>query len=309
MSLPAVTAPTISPPNYGQAVRRAVRRPALALALYLPGALIALLASLPLQRDLRRYAPGGPWLDQLASGNWPAALLESLGLRAASVAFDEPPPTDMVPLLLTTVTSLSTVGLGLLVHGLLYSWLAGGLLAALRGDPGGFWAHCRRWFWPMVRLGLLDLTVLTAVSVFGLVLLAALLGTTPGTFPVAVAALAVLLLLLNGILEVARAALVGRPDRRALGALRQALGLFISPDVLGAALLLWLFLALLGLVLVMAAVMVQLVNSPTLLTIIVAQALAFLTAWLKITRLAVAVELHQAINASRASPPAQPPKL
>jgi hypothetical protein len=298
-------APTTLPARNGQALRRAVHRPALALAFYLPGVLIALLASLPLQRDLERDAQGGPWVDQLASRNWPAALLELLGLRATSLALDEPPSTEMAQLLLTVVTSLSTVGLGLLIHGLLYSYLAGGLLAALRGEPGHFWTHCRRWFWPMARLGLLDLTILTAVTVVGLVLLAALNFTPPGTLPIAAAALAVLLLLLNGILEVARAALVGRPDRRAVGALRQTLGLFVSPRALGAALLLWLLLALLSSVLVAASIALQLANLPIPLTIIAAQGLAFANAWLKVSRLAVAVQLDQAISGASAFPPAQ----
>jgi hypothetical protein len=76
--------------------------------------------------------------------------------------------------------------------------------------------------------------------------------------------------------------------------------------VLVAALLLWLFLALLGLSLVAAAVVLPLANLPTLLTVIAAQGLAFATAWLKLTRLAIAVELHRAISAASASPPAQP---
>jgi hypothetical protein len=299
--------PTTARRPSGWALYRAFRRPVLALPLYLPGALIGLLASLLLQRGLERYSRSGPWVGQLASVDWPGALVELLGPRAAVEALGEPVSPELVGLGLTALSSLATLALGLLVHGLLYSGFSGGLLAVLRDEPGSFWAHCRRRFWPQARLGLLGLALLGLVVGLGIGLLVAFPPRQLRTLLLAVGALAALLLVLNGLLELARAALVARPDRRARSALVRSLQLFRQPGLLLAALLLWLALALLGLVLAVAGVAVHLANLAPLPTSLGFQIIAFAGAWLKLLRLAVAVDLGGALNLASGRPPGAPP--
>jgi hypothetical protein len=307
VTVPAVDTAALQLGTNRSAVERVVGRPLLALALYLPGALLGLLASLPLQAGLERFSRGGPWVGQLASRDWLAALTELSGQQAAGLALGEAPSGELVQLVLTALGSLATVGLGLPLHGLIYSFASGGLLARLRGESGGFWRHCRAWFWPQARLGLLGLLLLGLELALGLGLLVVLALSSREALALGVGALAALLLGLNGLLELARAGLVARSDRRARYALARSVQLLGRPRRLLVALLCWLGLALLGAVLAAAGAALHLTSLPPLPLALGFQIVAFAGAWLKLLRLAVAVELSDRLNSGRSpAPRAQP---
>src|SRR5262249_38654646 len=120
-----------------------LRRPLLTLPLYLPGSLIGLMATLPLQSGLQRYSQSAPWLGPLPRVDRPAGLVDLLGKRAANEALGEAPSAELLRFGLTVLGSLATLALGVLVQGLVYSFVCGGLLARLRGESGTFWRHCR----------------------------------------------------------------------------------------------------------------------------------------------------------------------
>jgi hypothetical protein len=288
-------------------VGRALRRPLLALALYLPGALLGLLATLPLRGELERYSRSGPWVARLARPDWPAGLVELVGQVAAWQALGEAPAPELMRLGLTALGSLATLALGLLVHGALYTYASGGLLTGLRGEPGSFRQHCGRWFWPQARLGLFGLGLFGLATTLVLALLVVLAPQRFRTLALTLGLLAALLLALNGLLELARASLMASSDRRAHRALGRSLRLLARPRNLLVALLCWLGLALLGAALAALAAVLHVVTLPPLLLALGLQLVAFASAWLKLLRLAVAVDLSARLSAARPlAPPVRP---
>jgi hypothetical protein len=268
----------------------------LVLALYLPGLLLALLSALPALLGLRALAQLGPWDARLAEGDFASLAVEVVG----SVLVRRTLPSDgFEPALATAglagLTAVLVVLIGLVLHGLCYSFLVGGVLARLAGGAHSpFWAACRRWFWPMLRFGLLAMLFGFLSSGLLLLALALLPGSDPAAWSFRLLALAGWLACLNGLFELARADLVLRGDPRASRALGRALALpFRRPRRFLLALLLWIALALLsalyaglhgGTLLLVPATAVA-------ASVLLQQLLALLAAWLKLLRLAVAVEL------------------
>lgn len=280
--------------GFVRAWRTALARRRLALALYLPGLLLALVSTAPLFGGLAALAAAGLPLDGLVAGDYLNPLIELAGPLAADRAWPNRPPGSepgQAPagLLLAPLVALVAIPL----HGLLYTFLSGGLLAALLGHEGPFWAACRHRFWPLLRLSLLGWLPSVGLFGLGLTLLSSLDPDQLERPLLPLAGLLAALLYLNGLLELARADLVTRGDRRAWRALVRALALPTQPGLLLTALLLWLGLALLGAALLaLGAALPLLVPAAALAAaFVVQQALALLGAWLKLLRLAVAVEL------------------
>ena len=283
--------------GFVQAWRAALARRRLALALYLPGALLALTSTAPLFGGLAAISAAGLPLGGLVEGDYLNALVELVGPLAAERALPERPPDGepveaLAGLLLAPLLALATVPL----HGLAYTFLSGGLLEALLGRGRPFWAACRHWFWPLLRLGLLGWLLSTGLLGLSLTLLPGLDPSRLDRPVLPLAGLLAALLYLNGLLELARADLVARADRRAGRALARALALPGRPRLLLAALLLWLGLALLGAVFLAlgGALLLAVPATALVAAFVIQQALALLGAWLKLLRLAVAVELAQA---------------
>ena len=308
----------------GRATRAAAFEWRLALALYFPTLLLALVAAAPAFVGSLALASLGQWAALLAQGDHLEVLLEAANALAATDALPgEAPPT-----------ALPTAGLGLglaillalsalIVQGLVYTFVAGGILDRLAGrraslvspdeasNPrdGSFWTACRRWFWPMIRFGLLAAVLWVALGALGVAaigLIGAIVGTT---LPLMALAALAWLGCVNGLLELGRAYLVLGPDRSAGRALGRALRTPARPRFFWGAVLLWLILAAAGLAFAGVAVgLVVAVPATSILVAFVAQQIAALVgAWLKLLRLALAVELASASAEDRESNDLQRP--
>jgi len=261
----------------------AARAPWLALILYLtnlvPAGLVALALGLA--------AADRPWLLGVFGGDWLNVLVE---LAAAAIADGRPAEALGAALLVPLV-----LGVGLLVQGLLYALVAGGILERLRGSGDGavsFRRGCARWFWPFVRLGLLGMTLFVPLALFGVLALAAL-GDVLGAGGALVGAVA-WLGVLGGWLELARAGMVARGDSRAAHALGRAARLALHRRCLIHLLPAWLILTALGL----APPTAQLaVSDGSIAGSGLGEVLAQLTllsgAWIKVARLATALALDR----------------
>lgn len=295
---PAVRAPAELRPHRSllpplrHALGGAVSHWPLALALYLPSLLIALATALPFFLGMVALSALGPWVDLIARGSYLEAGIEmGAGLRPAGVS-----PGGLPPRLNAALAGVSLAVLlvfpGLLLQWLAYTLLSGGVLARLVGvQSASLWRLCWEWFWPMLRLGMLGFLLLVFLGGLGTTLLA--LAPETGALPLASLALLAWLASVNGLLELARAELVLRGGRSARAALARALRDLARPSSPLRALLAWLVLAALGAALwALGAAAQALVPAPHLAGILVfSQALALLGAWLKLLRLAVAVEL------------------
>jgi hypothetical protein len=273
----------------------------LALALYLPGALLALFSAGPVLAGLMTLATAGPTLEALVAGDYLNLLVELAGARAAAEALpDYQPAVDPSGLLAGLAGALLLALIGLPLQGLAYCYLSGGVLQALLGRPGSFWGGCRRWFWPLLRLGVLGVLLYAALGSLVLMLL-----PPPAARNIDRALPPLILLLsaalgLNSLLELARADLVAREDRRAVRALGRALALLAQPGRLLSVLLLWALLALLGAAFwaLSGALLLAVPTAALAATFLLQQALALAGAWLKLLRLAVAVELTGAASSA-----------
>jgi hypothetical protein len=258
----------------------------LALPLYLLSLILGLIGTTLALLGLGAVAHR-PWLASLLGPDWLNGLVE-LGV-SAFVA----PPADqravgvlglealLVPLLLVVA---QWIGYTFLAGGVLEQLVAGGSARLARST---FWADCRRWFWPFVRLGALGTFLFLVLAVLGAAL-AVLSGRAVG-MNVSTLVLAAWVAVLLGWLELARAALVWRGSRSVGSALQEATRLVVRPR----ALLLWVLLALPGLGLLAAAAGMpgggeSASALSTVLTIAFGQVVAFLGAWLKVIRLAAA---------------------
>lgn len=310
----------------GQALLLAGRHWPLALALYVPGALLGLATALPVLAAAGSLAPLGPWLARVLDGDAPSLLLELAGTAGGS----QPSNEALAALQATGLwlgVAVMLLALALPIQGLLYTLLAGGVLAALAsrppegqlhapalssaatsitGDsspelltetpPTGFWQECQHWAWPMLRLSLLGFVAFVVLGAIGSGAIGlALQGV--GIEATTLMAL-VWLGLLNGALELARADLVVGETRSVSRVLGRALAVLFTPRRLAAALPLWLGLTLAGSAqLGLAIAVLGALPLDWVLPSLVLQQLAFLLgAWLKLARLAGAVALAQSSN-------------
>jgi hypothetical protein len=284
----------------------ALRTPRLAAPLYLANVLAAMVpASLGLAL-FGRLAGERPWASELIGPEWGDQVVE---VAAATVA--EGRLAGGAERVLPTMLAAGGPSIGLVfpllalaavLQGLAYAFFSGGVLERLaHGAEARFWAGCRRWFWPFVRLGLLGMVVLAGLLVGGLLVvsgLAPLVGS--GAALLAAGWLAVV----NGWLELARAGMVVQKDPRVAGALGRATRQALSVPV--AALGSWLGLGLIGAGLLTAQGMVGPADGAAdesdlgglLAWLVVGQGLQFVGAWLKGVRLGAAVGLVRAGAAS-----------
>jgi hypothetical protein len=240
----------------------------LAMPLYLATLLLALAPGLASLAGLALIAGDRPWRTELLGTDWLNLLLEVLG--------------STIYLPLTAVGQLVA-----------YSFVAGGILSRLTQDQPRqlrFWAACRHWFWPSLRLSLLGSVILMAVGT-ALAAAGALSRNVVGNDVPAILQLLAHAVVL-GWLELARASMV-RMNRRSVGAgLRLATPALLRPLIL----LLWVLLALPPAGLTLAVLMPPAVADPRsifdlLLALGYGQVVAFVAAWSKVIRLAVAARL------------------
>ena len=265
----------------------------LSVPLYLSTLLLGLLPTSVAMLGLVPLAGDRPWRAELLSPGWLNVIAELM----MSAAYTREAP--QVALLL--VAALLVLPLALLGQVAAYSFLAGGILEALRAGPEDrppFWAACRRWFWPFLRLSLLGGTLAIFAGVLGAVLSSVarpLIG--PDISALLQFALQAVVL---GWLELSRALMVQESDRSVGAAMGRAGRVAVRPLVL----VVWLLLALPGAGLMVAALLPRAVDDPYAVSelvqaLVLGQSVAFLGAWTKVVRLAVATRL-----APTARPPA-----
>ena len=307
--------PAWSPPwvvvRLGRAARAAAVEWRLALALYLPTLLLALVAAAPIFVGSLALATLGRWAALLAQGDHLEVLLEAANALAATDALPgEAPPTALATAGLGLVLAIVLAFSAWLVQGLAYTFVAGGILDRLaarpprragpaeRSNPRGesFWTACRRWFWPMIRFGLLAGVIWAALGGLGVAAIGLIGETTATTLPLKALAALAWLGCCNGLLELGRAHLVLGSDRSAGRALGRALRAPVRPRFFLGAVLLWLILAAAGLAFarVAAGLAVAIPATSILVAFVVQQVAALIGAWLKLLRLALAVELAAA---------------
>jgi hypothetical protein len=299
----------------GRSGRSAGGSAGLALALYAPSALLSVLAAAPMLLVMSDLSRLGPWASQIASGDYANVLLEVASTGVAGAALGGG-PSALGPAASALLLALLAAAAGVGAHSLAYAAIAGGVLARLGGDLGTPLPRlCAGWLWPMLRLQLLagliasTLGLLGAVGVglVGLVALGRLSGVAldlpagSGAAPLlvtggGVAAWLAWLAAINGLLEVARADMVLRGDRRAAAAVGRALALLGRRRLLASASLAWLALAVLGgLYWAVGVAAAGAVPPEALLAgLALQQVVALGGAWLKLLRLAVAVQIAQA---------------
>jgi hypothetical protein len=269
----------------------------IAVPLYLSTLVLGLLPTTVAMLGLVPLAGDRPWRADLLSAGWMNVAAE---LVMSAVYAREASP---IALVMAVVVVLPLALLGQVVA---YSFLAGGILEALRGGPPArlpFWAACRRWFWPFLRLSLLGGVLVAFAGVLG----AVVSGVARPVIGPDISALLqyALQAIVLGWLELSRALMVTESDRSVGAALRRAGRVALRPLVL----LVWLLIALPGAGLVVAAVLPPAVDDPYAAGALVqalafGQVVAFIGAWTKVVRLAVATRL--ALTA-RPTPVVAPP--
>ena len=270
------------------------RQPLLAAPLYLLSLLLALGPTIA----LGLLAGDRPWLPTVLGPDWANQAVELVGATVAARPGGD--PGGRLGVVAGPALAILLAGLALVLQGLGYSFLAGGILERLRGGSRvSFWAGCRRWFCPFVRLGLLG-GPLFALLALGWLLASSVFGADPAAILAGSG-----LLLLNGWLELARANMVARGERVAAGALgRASRGLLRRrlPSCLAA----WLVLGLAGLALLsVQAWALEALDPPPdqspiglIVPGVIVQALLFAGGWLKVARLATALELDGSSHAT-----------
>jgi hypothetical protein len=263
----------------------AARTVSLTVPLYIASLLLAVGPAAVGMIGLASIAADRPWRADLLGPNWLNLLLELLGALVYAGASPGVVVMGLAGLLLVPAAAFGQM--------LAYSFLAGGILERL--SPGidqddSFWAACRRWFWPSLRLSLLGGVIVMAAGL-GVGLLTGLAGRWIGASASAGVQLIVQALVL-GWLELARALMVRQSQRSVGRCLRLAAGAWLRPPVLG----LWVALALPPAALLLAAINPLATSDPySILDLVKAlvygQAVAFLSAWTKVIRLAVAMQL------------------
>jgi len=269
----------------GRLVGRTLR---LAVPLYLSTLVLGLIPTSIAMLGLASLAGDRPWRGELLGPGWlnlaTEIVMEAVYAKGA-------PGVSLV-----LAAAVIGVPVAMLAQLAVYSLLAGGILEALR--PGAdsrltFWAGCRTWFWPSLRLSMLGGVLFLLLSAT-LSVLVGLLARWISQEVVLVLQLAIQAVIL-GWLELARALLVTRSTRSVGGMLLAAGRLALRPLPV----MVWLLLGLPTAGVLLAAVLPPAVGDPySVLDLLVAlafgQAVAFLGAWTRVIRLAAAMRLTQA---------------
>jgi hypothetical protein len=265
----------------------------LAVPLYLSTLLLGLVPTAVMMIGIGTMAGDRTWRADLLGPGW-----MNLALDVVMEAFYRRAAPGLS---LVIIGALLLLPLAMLLQFVAYSFLAGGILEGLspaREERLSFWRACSRWFWPFFRLSLLGGIIVAMVSVAvgaAAALARGAIGPDISTI-LQLAAQAVAL----GWLELARAIMVSRSTRSLGVAIGQATRIAARPLVL----LVWLLLALPTGALLLAAILPPTAGNPYALTdLIVAllygQMVAFLGAWTRVIRLAVALRFAQAAPAAR----------
>lgn len=264
----------------------------LAVPLYLSTLLLGLIPTAVMMMGIGSMAGDRPWRADLLGPGW-----MNLALDVVMEAFYRRAAPGLS---LVIIGGLLLLPLAMLLQIVAYSFLAGGILEALspaREERPSFWNGCTRWFWPFFRLSLLGGIIVAMVSVAvgaAAALARGAIGPDISTI-LQLAAQAVAL----GWLELSRAVMVARPTRSVGAAMGQATRVAARPLVL----LAWLLLALPTGALLLAAILPPASVNPyaptdLIVALLYGQAVAFLGAWTRVMRLAVALRFAQ----SAASP-------
>jgi hypothetical protein len=275
--------------NIGSAIVATVR---LAVPLYLIGVVLGLLPTTVAMLGLVPLAGDRPWRGDLLSPGWMNVVAEMV-MNAIYMR-----GTPEIALVLAAVTIV--LPLTLLGQLAAYSFLAGGVLETLRAGPGAgtpFWAACRHWFWPFLRLSLVGGVLVLASGLVGIIV-ARLFRPIIGPDGMAVLQFAVQAIVL-GWLELSRALMVAESKRSVGTALGRAAHLAMRPLVL----VLWLIIWLPGAALFVAVLIPPAVSDPyapleLVRALVFGQVVAFLGAWTKVVRLAIAMRLAVAATPS-----------
>ena len=264
----------------------------LAVPLYLATLLLGLLPTIVALVGLIPLAGDRPWRTELLSAGWMNIAAEIV----LSAAYSRGSPEFALLL----VAGLVVFPLALLGQVVAYSFLAGGILETLISAEATrlpFWAACRRWFWPFLRLGLLG----SVLAIFSVVLGAALTGLARPFIGPDVSALLQFALqaVVLGWLELARALMVTESNRSVGVALRRAVRFAVRPLVL----VVWLLIALPAAGLMFATLMPPAIEDPfatseLVQALVFGQIVAFAGAWTKVVRLWVAAWLAQMSTSS-----------
>ncbi|MHB1131187.1 MAG: hypothetical protein ACYC4L_02245 [Chloroflexota bacterium] len=278
----------------GRATRAALRRWPLALALYVPSTLFALLASLPLLAAADDLTRLGPWAQRLAGTDTLNSITE-----ITTQLSGRPVPGELAAAMAGAGSSVLLGVLLLVPTSLVYNVMSGGILQQLSagGAAGSWWSGCRQWAWPMIWFGLLANALFLPLALVGL--FAVLLVPVGGTAGFVVQLLLAVgwIAFLNGLLELARASMVTRHDRHASPALGRAVRQ-LRAGALASALLLWLSLAVLATFYntVAGSILLAIPTTAPVLLVATQQLAALGGAWLKLLRLSAAVELARPAN-------------
>ncbi|MCC6179813.1 MAG: hypothetical protein IT305_31250 [Chloroflexi bacterium] len=306
----------------GRLLARALR---FAAPLYLATLALAAVPTAIVIAAAHLAAGNRPWRTGLLDPSWLNLVVEALGEVGAPSSYVD--DTRLRAGLLLILLGLLVGVVALILNGVVYAFLAGGILERLQlavGPVGGahsrvppleqratderssvgvlrgrrmapgFWVACRCWFWPFVRLGLLGMVVYGVLAVAAALLLMWLQRVLTPT--VAFVLQVAWLSLLAGWLELARAWMVRCGDRAAWHGLRAATQLTFHPRPP----IIWLALALPSIGLLLVQTWMPFVGDPSsplaiLGSLLAAQVTAFAGAWFKVVRLGIALRLVPAV--------------
>ena len=266
----------------------------LAVPLYVSNLILGLLPVGVAMLGLSSLAGDRPWRGELLGAGWMNIVSEIL-MTAYYVR-------DLDGAVLLRLAALVALPAAFLGQAVAYSFLAGGIIERLRPSAGAgpsFWQACRRWFWPFLRLTILGgvLAVIAAIllaAVMSLVRPAVGQNLSALLQHAVVSAIAqhALLAIVLGWLELARATMVVEDERSVGRVLWRAARATVHPKILAA----WLVLSLPAVGLLLAAVLAPPTGDPyavpgLLLALAYGQLVAFIGAWTKVVRLAVATRI------------------
>jgi hypothetical protein len=271
----------------------------LAVPLYLSTLVLGLIPTAVMMLGVGTLAGDRPWRGDLLGPGWLDLVLE--------IVMEAYHGGGAPGLALVIIGGVLLLPLTMLVQFVVYGFLAGGVLEALNPLPGpplsfgAFWAACRRWFWPFFRLSMLGAVIYPILSV-SVGAATALAGGVIGPDISTLLQLAVQAIVL-GWLELTRAVMVVRGTRSVGEGLRQATRLAVRPLVP----LAWLVLGLMSGGLLLVAILPPTVDDPygvvdLLKALAFGQGVAFLGAWTRVIRLAVAARFAQMAPATRSAP-------
>lgn len=269
----------------------------LTVPLYLSSLILALIPAGLAMLGFWQLAGSRPWRVELLGPNWLNLLMDAFSSVLAGY------PSSGVALL--AATAFLVAPLFGLIQVFVYSYLAGGILEGLLAGEHqrvAFWPACRRWFGPFVRLGVLGVSLLLILGLLvgGLCeLIVSYIGRD-----VSIAIQLLIQAILLGWLELARAVMVRDGQTSARRVLRDAIPGCASPRALA----LWLLLGGLQGGLILLAISPPAVTdafsvTDLVIALVFGQAIAYLAAWLKVARLAVAAHLALSTRPKLASAP------